>query len=173
MSTCWPARCPRQPGTCSIRLLTRGVSTTMSRTLARCQASRRAGAGAASIAVIALLLPGIAVDVIAERFPKARLILVHETQALHPLGTFPEIKVRHEQPGRTSVRRKDRQALVAGRDRGLAADQIGRRKVRRWRNNRWPHSQRTRFPAPLVTAHDEVQVREPVHRVSRNFSQHP
>src|SRR3981081_2790811 len=131
MSTCWPARCPRQSGTCSITLLTRGVSTTISRTLARCQASRREGAGAASIAVIALLLPGIAVDVIAERLPEARLIRVHEAKPLHPLRAFPEIEMRHEQPGRTAVRRKDRQALVSGRDHGLAADEIGDRKVRR------------------------------------------
>src|SRR4029077_4717603 len=129
MSTCWPARCPRQPGTCSITLLTRGVSTTISRTLARCQASRREGT--ASITVIALLLPRIAVDVIAERLPEARLICVHETNPLHPLGAFPEIKMRHEQPGRTAVRRKDRQALVSGRDHGLAADEIGDGKVRR------------------------------------------
>src|SRR5262249_39708060 len=124
-STRWPGRWPCQSRICSSRLLTRGVSTTISRTVATCQVSRGAGAPAVSIAVIALFFPRVAVDVIAERFPEAWPILVDELQPLHPLRAFPEVEMRDQQPCRASMRRKDRQAVVACRDHGLAAHEIG------------------------------------------------
>src|SRR5689334_4401739 len=131
MSTCWPGRCPCQPATCSRRLFTRGVSTTMSRTSASCHTSRRAGTAAVSITVVSLLFPRIAVIVIAQRLPETAFIPFHEAQSPQPFGAFPEVEMRHEQPGRAAMHRQKRQALVAGRDHALATHEIRDGKVRR------------------------------------------
>src|SRR5665647_2351315 len=48
MSTCWPARCPGQSGSSSTRVRTRGVSTTISATVAMRHAMGRASDGGAA-----------------------------------------------------------------------------------------------------------------------------
>src|SRR5262245_53656180 len=97
--------------------------------MARCHSRRRACDLSASITVISLLSPRVAVIVIAQRLPEAALILFHEAQASHPLGAFPKIEMRDEQPGRTTMRRQDRQALISGRDHASTANEIRDRKV--------------------------------------------
>src|SRR5258708_23331141 len=96
----------------------------MSRTSASCHSSRRAGMAAVSITVISLLFPRIAVIVIAQRLPETTFILFHEAQSPHPFGAFPKVKMRHEQPGWTTMRRQNRQALISARDHALAANEI-------------------------------------------------
>src|SRR5262249_6548527 len=126
-STCWPARWPGQPGTSSAKLRTRDVSSMISRTSAVRQARR--GADAASVSGITLFAPGIAIEVVAERFPEARRILGHEIQPAHPFRAFPEIEMRHEQPRRTAMLRRERLAFIVRGDHRLAADHIGDRHV--------------------------------------------
>src|SRR4029077_17915711 len=46
------------------------------------------------VARITLLPPWVTIEVIAEAFPKARLVGWHQRQALHPFGALPKIKVR-------------------------------------------------------------------------------
>src|SRR4029453_15796233 len=97
MSTCWPARWPGQPGTSSTSVVARRVSTTLSTTSAVRHARRRppapaGGRSAASVALIPLLAPRVAVDVVAERLPEARLVVLHEPQPADPLGRFPEVE---------------------------------------------------------------------------------
>src|SRR5258708_35190658 len=96
----------------------------MSRTSASCHSSRRPGTAAVSITVISLLFPGVAVIVIAQRLPEAAFIHFHEAQSPHPFGAFPEVEMRHEQPGRTAMRWQNLQALVSGRDHALAANEF-------------------------------------------------
>src|SRR5690242_6391755 len=55
------------------------------------------------VACIALFFPGIAVVVVAQRLPEARLVLGQQPQAAHPFGALPEIEVWHEQPRRPTM----------------------------------------------------------------------
>src|SRR5262247_1649145 len=125
MSTCCPARWPGQSGTSRTSVVARGVSATLSTTSACRQARRRAGAsaggGAASIAVIALLTPGVTVDVVAERLPEARLVVFHEAQPANPLRRLPEVEVRDQETRRAAVLRCQRLAVEPSRHQGLAA----------------------------------------------------
>src|SRR5262245_41824661 len=135
MSTCCPARWPGQPGTSRTSVVARGVSATLSITSACRQARRRAGApaggGAASIAVIALLTPGVSVDVIAERLPEARLVVLHELQPADPLRRLPEVEVRDQETRRAAVLWRQRLAVEPGRHQALATAQILERQVGR------------------------------------------
>src|SRR5918992_5764792 len=134
MSTCWPARWLGQPGTSSTSVVARRVSATLSTTSASRQARRRppapaGGRSAASVAVIPLLAPGVAVDVVAERLPEARLVVLHETEPADPLGRFPEVEVRDQQARRAAMLGLQRLAVVVGGHHALATDQILDRQV--------------------------------------------
>src|SRR5580704_3750621 len=88
---------------------------------------QRSGPGRAtgSVAGIALLFPGIAVNVVAEGFPEPRRVVRDELESARPFGALPEIKMRHQQAGRAAVLGGEGPALVAGRHQGLATDEIG------------------------------------------------
>src|SRR5262249_43216243 len=111
------------------------VSATCSITSACRQTRRRApargGAGAASIAVIPLLTPGISVDVIAERLPEARLVLLHEPQPADPLRRLPEIEVRDQEARWAAVLRRQGLAVEPGRHQAFATEQVLERQVGR------------------------------------------
>src|SRR5215510_11118970 len=135
MSTCCLARWPGQSGTSRTSVVARGVSATFSTTSACRQARRRAGApaggGAVSISVIALLTPGVSVDVVAERLPEARLVLLHEPQPADPLRRFPEVEVRDQESRWAAMLRRQRFAVELGRDQALAPEQVFERQVGR------------------------------------------
>src|SRR5262245_60635263 len=122
MSTCCPARWPGQPGTSRTSVVARCVSATLSATSACRQARRRAPASAsgASVAVVALLTPGVSVDVVAEGFPKARLVVLHEPQPADPFRRLPEVEVRDQETRRAAVLWRQRLAVEAGRYQALA-----------------------------------------------------
>jgi hypothetical protein len=134
MSTCCPARWPGQPGTSSTSVVARGVSAILSITSACRQARRRrpapAGAAAASIAGIALLTPGVSVDVVAEQLPEARLIVLHEPQPANPPRRLPEVEVRDQEACRAAVLWRQRLAKD-GADCRRSAD--GDRTADAWR----------------------------------------
>src|SRR5918993_3993768 len=103
-------------------LFVRGVSGRVSTTSATRQASLRgasAGTAATSVSPVALLAPGVAVIVVAQRLPETGLVLVYQPQAPHPLGALPEVEVGDEQAGRAAVLRRERLALVGVGDPGL------------------------------------------------------
>src|SRR5262245_8045365 len=135
MSTCCPARWPGQPGTSRTSVVARRVSAILSTTSACRQARRRApaaaGGGAASVAVIALLTPGVSVDVVAEGLPEARLIVLHEAQPADPLSRLPEVEVRDQETRRAAVLRRQRLAIEPGRYQALAIKQVLERQVGR------------------------------------------
>ena len=56
-----------------------------------------------SITGISLLLPRIAVDMIAAQFPKAGLVAFSELEPVHPFCRLPEVKVWNEQACGSSV----------------------------------------------------------------------
>src|SRR5262245_23958272 len=93
MSTCWPARCPSQPGTSSVSVAARGVSGAVAAIVAVRQ----------SVALIALLKPGVSTVVIAERLPEAGLVILGEDQAADPFRALPEVQMRDEHPGGPAV----------------------------------------------------------------------
>src|SRR6185369_2755574 len=129
MSTCWPGQCPDQLAGCRMMLFTRLVSATMACTRPVCHAILGCCRGA-SIAVITLLPPGIAIVVITTRFPEPGLVLGHEAKPSQPFCALPEVKMRHQKSRGATVRRGKRQTLIAGRDHRLSRDQVGHRKVR-------------------------------------------
>src|ERR687897_1060351 len=121
MSTCWPARGPGQPSTSRTRVMARAVSGAVSTTSTPRQRSRRPVDSADwSIASIALLAPGVAVDVVAERLPEARLVVLHEAQPADPLGRFPEAEVWDQQARRAAMLGHQRLAVVVGGHHALA-----------------------------------------------------
>src|SRR5919199_1753912 len=103
MSMCWPALWPSQPGTSNARLLVLGVSGTTSTTSARRQESLRGCTAVTLVPPVALLTPGVAVVVVAQRLPETRLVVVQKPQAPDPLGTLPKVEVWDEQTCRTTV----------------------------------------------------------------------
>src|SRR5215207_2753162 len=105
MSACWPARWPGQAGTSRISVVADGVSRITSRTVAGRQPTMRR-----SVAPVALLTPGIAVVVVAERLPEARLVGLDDLELGHPLGALPEVQVRDEQPCGATVLGLERRA---------------------------------------------------------------
>src|SRR3954451_21250023 len=114
MSMCWPARWPSHPGTSSVNVAARGVSGATAATVATRQ----------SVALITLFKPGVSAVVVAERLPEARVVLLGEVQAAHPLRALPEVQVRDEQPCRTAVLGLEVVALVAVDDPRAAAGDV-------------------------------------------------
>src|SRR5262245_33568112 len=133
---CCPATNTGRSGMAKKKLLIRGVRGTTAITLVDCQRSRPAAprpsdTTGASISGIALLLPGIAVDVIAAQLPEAGLVALGELESVEPLGGLPEVKVRNQQPGGPTMLARDGSALVCHRYHGAAADQVLRGDVGR------------------------------------------
>ena len=112
---CWPARYGTGRDSRRRNVFARAVSRLTSSTVALCQGPG-AGAGATlgdvagiieavtgSVTLVPLLEPGVTPVVVAVDLPEARLVMVQQPQAGHPLGALPEVQVRHEQPGRAAV----------------------------------------------------------------------
>src|SRR5215203_3525678 len=116
---CWPALWPSQPGTSRNRLFVRGVSGLVWTTSPTRQASLR-GTLAISVSPVALLAPRVAMVVVAEGLPEARLVLGHEPEAPYPLGTLPEVEVRDEKAGGAAMLRREWFSFVGVGDPGLA-----------------------------------------------------
>src|SRR2546422_29394 len=87
-------------------------------------------AGLALIAAIALFLPWIPVVVVAERLPESGTVLVHESQAAHPLGALPEVEMRHDDSRGAAVLGRERLAVVVERHEGLPIHDVGDGDVR-------------------------------------------
>src|SRR5215212_695013 len=133
MSTCWPARCPSQPGTTSRkRLLVRGVAGRVSMTSPMRQTSipGRRWISAISVSPVALLAPRVAVVVVAQRLPETRLVVRQEPEAPDPLGALPEVEMGDEQAGGAAVLRFERLAVVGVGDPGSTARDILEWQVR-------------------------------------------
>src|SRR5215471_18728358 len=95
------------------------------------RASPRRSRPARSVAPVPLLAPWVPVIVIAEALPEAWLVLQPEGDAADPLGALPQVQVRHEQPGRPAVLRRELLAVVAEGDPRLPVHQIFERQVGR------------------------------------------
>src|SRR5262249_35414069 len=52
---------------------------------------------------ITLLPPWIPINVVAETFPKAGFVLVHQRNTPHPLGALPQIQMWDKKPCRSAV----------------------------------------------------------------------
>src|SRR5215475_12075291 len=79
--------------------------------------------------VIALLLPGITVVVIAAHFPKARLVERRELDALDPLGALPEIEAGDHYAQRAAMLAADRLAVPAPGEQHILGREVGERYV--------------------------------------------
>src|SRR5881397_2313082 len=107
-------------------VFTCAVSCAIAFTVAICHSSGRL----TSVVGVALFLPGIAADVVAERLPEAGRVLVHETQAADPFRALPEIKVRDDESRRTAVLGRERLAVVLVRDERLPVEGVRQEQVR-------------------------------------------
>src|SRR4051794_29521203 len=85
----------------------------------------------ASVALVALLGPGIAAVVIAVALPESLLVVVEQGEPGDPLRALPEIQMRYEQPHGSTVIGGQRRAFVAERDPRLAVGHVGQRQVLR------------------------------------------
>src|SRR2546422_10929284 len=97
-----------QAGRVSVNVFARSVSVVIDRTVASCH---RSGA-VTSVPAVALLFPRVATPVIAERFPEAQLVVIHQAKSSEPLGALPEIQMRHHQSRRAAMLRGERLAIV-------------------------------------------------------------
>src|SRR5215207_8558358 len=106
------------------------IATPISSRLVPCQGPRPApGRAASSVAPVPLLLPGVAVVVVAEALPEARLVLVQEPDATDPLGALPQIQMRHQQPRRAAMLGLQLRTVIGERDPRLAIEQVLQRQV--------------------------------------------
>src|ERR1700756_2551480 len=92
-------------------------------------AARQPWRYATSLVGVPLFQPWVPIDVIAEVFPKARLVVRHQRQAPHPFGALPEIKMRDEKARGAAVFRGKICTIKFERDPGLLVDNIFHRKV--------------------------------------------
>ena len=114
-------------------LFVRGVSGRDSTTCATRQASllgTPAGTAAISVSPVALLAPGVAIIVVAERLPETGLVLAYQPKAPHPLGALPEVEVGDEQARRAAVLGGERLAIVRVGDPGFSARYVFQGEVR-------------------------------------------
>src|SRR5262245_2665668 len=102
---CCPGTKGAGPGNAKKKLLMRGVRGMTETTRAMVQASFRglATASIASVPGVALLLPGIAVHVIAAELPETGLVALGELQRVDPLRRLPEVQVRDQQSSGAAV----------------------------------------------------------------------
>src|SRR5215207_8239121 len=87
----------------------------------------RAGHGclpSRSVAPEPLLAPGVAVVVVAEALPEARLVGVQQLDPADPLGALPQIQVGDQPPRRAAVLGLQVLAVVAECDPGLVVGQV-------------------------------------------------
>src|SRR5947209_6070234 len=74
--------------------------------------ARPRGEAAKSVALVALLPPRVTVVVVTVHLPEARLVVVEDLQAPHPLGALPEVEMGNQQPRGAAVLGGQRLALV-------------------------------------------------------------
>src|SRR2546429_361953 len=91
----------------------------------------RAPSAPRSVSAVPLFLPGVAVDVVAERLPEARLVTLDHPKAPDPLGALPEIEVRHDQPRRPAVDRLERLVIELVSHEGLPIHHLLEREIGR------------------------------------------
>src|SRR3954465_16066657 len=63
---------------------------------------------ATSVALVALLEPGVAAVVVAVLLPEPGPVVRHQLEPGDPLGGLPEVQVRHQQPDRPAVLARQR-----------------------------------------------------------------
>src|ERR1700746_416737 len=93
------------------------------------RAARQPWRYATSLVGVPLFQPWVPIEVIAEVFPTARLVVRHHRKAPHPFGALPEIKMRDEKPRGAAVFRGKICTIKFERDPGLLVDNIFHRKV--------------------------------------------
>src|SRR5438309_1875090 len=125
-STCCPAVWSNVSERLRKKLLMAGVLVAIS-TIA--QLCHRAVAAIASVIRVSLLIPRIAVHVVAAQLPEAGLVALRELKTVHPLRRFPEVEMRHEQARRPPVLALQRLAFVLERDHRLPRCEVGERHV--------------------------------------------
>src|ERR1700757_5162526 len=79
---------------------------------------------ATSLVGVPLFQPWVPIDVIAEAFPEARLVVRHQRHARHPFSTLPQIEMRNEKPRGTAVFGLKIGTGVVERDPGLLVHNI-------------------------------------------------
>src|SRR5271165_1713969 len=77
-----------------------------------------------SVALEALLAPGIAVVVVAPALPGARLVVDGEGHAGHPGQALPQVQVRHQQPCRAALGRRQLMPIPTEGQPGRHLDQV-------------------------------------------------
>src|ERR1700752_3670137 len=92
------------------------------------RAARQPWRYATSLVGVPLFQPWVTIDVIAEVFPKARLVVRHQRQAPHPFGALPEIKMRNEESRGAAVFGSKICTIKFECDPGLLVENIFHRK---------------------------------------------
>src|SRR5688572_1176173 len=106
-------------------VFTRRVSSRMEITVAGCQAD---GFGTL-VTVVSLFAPRVAVAVVSVHLPEPWFVVLHEPQAPDPFRRLPEVQVRHEETGRTTMLGREWLALELPDNQPLPIQQILDRKV--------------------------------------------
>ena len=110
---------PGQSATSNTSVRTRGVSSTTSTTVPSCQLSLRSSAA-----------PATDLHTCGSRgLPEARLVLVTQLEAAHPLRALPEVQVRHQQAGGAAVLGIERLAVIAECNPGLTVGHVLDRQI--------------------------------------------
>src|SRR5579862_3583065 len=86
---------------------------------------------ASSVRIKSLLSKRIAINVISILLPEPRRILLHKFQSPHPLHALPRIQLRHHQPHRIPMLRRQRLSVMPQRKKRRRMHQILERHIRR------------------------------------------
>src|SRR5689334_5061781 len=81
------------------------------------------------VSAITLLRPGVAMIVVAARFPEAGTVGGDELDAADPFGAFPEIEPRHDRAHRTAMLARQRTALPGMGEQHVLSVELGQREV--------------------------------------------
>jgi hypothetical protein len=84
-----------------------------------------------SVSVVTLLAPGISVVVIAANFPETGFVMVEDPEPGDPFSALPEVEVRHDHAGRSTVLSRERFAFRLPHHQRFPAEHFVERKVGR------------------------------------------
>src|SRR5258708_5600308 len=101
---------------------------------------------------VPLLVPRIALGVVAVALPESQSVFAQQHEPAPPLHAFPCVEMRHDQPHRPAVFRRQRLAVVLKREQHIRPQQIRQRDIRRVTFLRH-HQRKLRLRLPLDHLH--------------------
>src|SRR5438552_13476580 len=92
-------------------------------------AAKNDGRAHASGTGVALLLPGVAIGMIAVALPETEAVVVEQREAADPLDAFPGVEMRNDQAQRCAMFGRERLTIVIEGEENIGLEKVGQRDV--------------------------------------------